>query len=39
MSYYKAQEIAIICFSSLQGMREEASVRMFFKKLECENKN
>ena len=30
MSYYKAQVIAKICFSSLQGMREEASFRMFF---------
>ena len=33
MSYYKAQVIAIICFSSLQGMREEASFRMFFEKI------
>ena len=33
MSYYKAQVIAKICFSSLQGMREEASFRRFFEKV------
>ena len=32
MSYYKAQLIAKICFSLLQGMREKASFRMFFEK-------
>ena len=32
MSYYKAQQIAKIFFSSLQGMREEASFCMFFEK-------
>ena len=33
MSYYKAQVIGKICFSSLQGMREEASFRRFFEKV------
>ena len=33
MSYYKAQVIAKIYFSSLQGMREEVSFRMFFEKV------
>ena len=32
MSYYKAQQIAKIFFSSLQGMREKASFCMFFEK-------
>ena len=32
MSYYNAQKIAQICFSSLQGTREEASFRMFLDK-------
>ena len=33
MSCYEAQQIAKICFSSLQGKREEASFRMFFEKV------
>ena len=33
MSYYKSQVIAKIYFSSLQGMREEVSFRMFFEKV------
>ena len=41
--YYKAQHIAKICFSPLQGMREKGSklvsVLCFLKKLQCQNKN
>ena len=33
MSYCKAQEIAKLYFSTLQGMREEASFRMLFEKV------
>ena len=32
LSYYKGQLIAKICFSPLQGMKKEASFRMFFEK-------
>ena len=37
ISYYKAQQNVKICFSSLQGMREEARFRMFFENLERQN--
>ena len=33
MSCYEAQQIAKICFSSLQGMRAEVSFRVFFEKV------
>ena len=40
MSYYKAQQITKICFSSLRGMRERKLVSVcFLKKLEQQNKN
>ena len=40
MSYYKAQQIAKICFSLLRGMRERKLVSVcFLKKLEQQNKN
>ena len=32
MSFYKAQQIAKICSSLLQGMRDEASFCIFFEK-------
>ena len=33
MSCHKAQEIAKVCFSTLQSIREEASFHMFFQKV------
>ena len=38
MGCYEAQQIAIVCLSTLQGMREEACLHMFFKK-EYQHKN
>ena len=36
MLCYKAHEIAKVCFSKLQGMREEAIFDMFIKKVKAE---
>ena len=33
LSCYEAQQIAKVCLSTLQGMREEASFHMFFEKV------